>query len=210
MNSFISDPRAATVTATGPAEMAGDELIIVDRVTIDGQTIDFPRPLAGLPEYAAAAGAEAHAEELRPRLVEGLDERDVVPFQPNTPLVFDMRGAVATTVTAAMTGLEAYANHHMLRFESAPGSGVVDVGGEARPLADLRNLPINERYRDVLPVLLDTPIPTSEPWWPTLRRIQGLAALQRHAVDDPQERKGLEGKRSLAERIYTGEYRGAA
>lgn len=66
MNGFIADPRAATATAIGPAEMAGHELVIVDRVTIGGRTIDFPQPLAGLPEYKAAAEAEAQAEELRP------------------------------------------------------------------------------------------------------------------------------------------------
>jgi hypothetical protein len=190
--------------------MAGHELVIVDRVAIDGRLVDFPRPLPGLPEYSAAARAEAEAETLRPKLTEDLDERGDLPFQANTPLVFEMRGAAATTVTAAMTGLEAYANHHLSRFETEPGSGVINVAGEHRDLGELRSLPINERYKDVLPTLLDKTKPTSEPWWPTLRRVQGLAALQRHAVYDPQERKGLDGKRSLAERIYTGEYRGAA
>jgi len=210
VTSFVSDPRAATTTAVGPPEIAGHELVIIDSVTIDGRVIHFPRPLAGLPEYSAAAKAEADAEKLRPKLTEDLDERGNVPFQPNTPLVFEMRSAAATTVTAAMTGLEAYANHQLSRFETEPGSGVINVAGEHRDLRELRNLPINERYRDVLPTLLDKAKPTSEPWWPTLRRVQGLAALQRHSVYDPQERTGLDGKRSLAERVYTGEYRGAA
>jgi hypothetical protein len=131
-------------------------------------------------------------------------------FQPNTPLVFAMRGAAATAVTAAVTGLEAFANHHVLRFETEAGSGVIKVEGHERAIAELQNAPVNERYKDVLPKLLDKPRPTSEPWWPTLRRVQGLAVLQRHALYEPLERKGLDGKKTLAERIYGGEYRGVA
>lgn len=202
MSTYVPDPRAAATTTD-----EGEGLVVVDRVTIDGRVIDFPRPLPGAPEYAAVVAAEARAEELRPRLLEELDERHDPPWQPNTPLVLDMRGAAGTAVAGAITGMEAFANHHILR--TAP-SGTFTLGGEETTVEYALNMPVNERYKDVLPVLLEKPTPTSESWWQMFRRIQRLAVLQRHALYEPQGGKGLDGERSLAERIYNGEYRGAA
>jgi hypothetical protein len=202
MSPWVPDPRAAATTT-----MEGEGLVIVDRVTIDGRTIDFPRPLPGAPEYAAVVAAEARAEQLRPKLLEDLDERHDPPWQPNTPLVLDMRGAVGTAVTGAITGMEAFANHHILR--TVP-SGTFVLGGNEVTIEYALNMPVNERYRDVLPALLEKPKPTDDSWWQTFRRIQRLAVLQRHALYEPQSGKGLDGERSLAERIYNGEYRGAA
>lgn len=68
---------------------------------------------------------------------------------------------------------------------------------------------LDERYKLVLPELMNRPKPSSEPWWPVFRRIQGLAALTRHAIYEPVERSGLSGKKPLAERFYTGEYVGS-
>jgi hypothetical protein len=69
---------------------------------------------------------------------------------------------------------------------------------------------LDERYKLVLPLLLDRPKPSGESWWPVFRRAQGLAALTRHAVTEPVERGGLTGIRSLAERFCAGEHVGTA
>jgi hypothetical protein len=202
VSTYIPDPRAAASKTDD-----GDDVVIVDRVNISGRTIDFPRPLPGAPEYAAVISAEAKAETLRPKLLEGLDERQDVPWQPNTPLVLDMRGAAGTAVTGAITGMEAFANHHILR--SAPSETFI-LGDREVTVEHALNMSINERYSDVLPALLEKPKPTGEAWWQDIRRIQRLAVLQRHALYEPQSGKGLDGERSLAERVYNGEYRGAA
>lgn len=206
MSQFVPDPRAATATAVGgPPDLVGQELVIVDRVNIGGRTVDLPRPLPGVVEYAAVVRAETLAEELRPRLLQDLDERGPVPFQPNTPLVINMQGAAATAITSAVAGLEAFANHHITRMVTP--SSPAPIGA----LDELRNAPINERFADVLPALLECQRPTSEPWWPTLRRIQRLAVLQRHALTDPASgARGLPGGESpLVERVANGEYVGA-
>lgn len=202
LNTYIPDPRAAATSTVG-----GDDVVIADRVNIGGRVVDFPRPLPGAPDYAAVVAAEARAEELRPKLLEDLDERHDPPWQPNTLLVLDMRGAVGTAVSGAITGMEAFANHHILR--SAP-SGAFVVGDKEMTVEYAINMPINDRYSDVLPALLEKPKPTGKSWWQTFRRIQRLAVLQRHALYEPQGGKGLDGERSLAERIYNGEYQGAA
>src|SRR5437899_2374382 len=110
MSTYVPDPRVAATTTD-----KGDDVVIVDRVTVDGRTIDFPRPLPGAPEYTAVVAAEARAEDLRPKLLEDLDERHDPPWQPNAPLVLDMRGSAGTAVASAMTGMEAFANHHIYR-----------------------------------------------------------------------------------------------
>jgi hypothetical protein len=61
-----------------------------------------------------------------------------------------------------------------------------------------------------MPAVMGVPRPTQEPWWPTLRRIQGLAALDRHAVTEPTARSGLTGEKSLVQRFCDREYAGAA
>jgi hypothetical protein len=197
---YVSDPRAAISTDRG-------EVVMVDQVRIGGRPIEFPRPIPGAPEYAVVVAAEATADELRPRLLEGLDLRGEVPWQPNTRLVLDMRGAAGTAVTGAITGLEAFANHHILRTAA---SGTFVLGDREMTTEQAFAVPVNERYSEVLPVLLAKSRPTGERWWPIFRRIQALAVLQRHALHEPQRRKGLDRERSLAERIYNGEYRGAA
>src|SRR6266508_1812251 len=117
MAPYVPDPRAATATAVGgAADLVGDELVIVDRVNIGGQLVDLPRALPGVVEYAAVVRSEAAAEALRPRLLNDLDERGEIPFQPNAPLVIEMQGAAATAITSAAAGLEAFANHHITRF----------------------------------------------------------------------------------------------
>jgi hypothetical protein len=206
VTAFIPDPRIAATTST-----EGEELVIVDRVRIGDRIVDFPRPLPGAPEYAAVVAAEMRAEELRPRLLEDLDERSCEfgepPWQPNAPLVVNMRSSAGTAVAEAMTGMEAFANHHILR--AAP-SGSFSFREREFTVAEAFNLPINERYAEVLPQLILNTKPTQTPWWPVFRRIQRLAVLQRHALYEPQSGSGLTGARSLAERLYNGEYRGAA
>jgi hypothetical protein len=111
-------------------------------------------------------------------------------------------------VTGAITGMEAFANWHISRV-AAPAN-TVTIAGELRELDYVYNMPLNDRYADVLPELLAQPRPTQEPWWPKFRSIQALAVLHRHALYDSQERKGLSGERSLAERVCNGAYQGAA
>jgi hypothetical protein len=90
-------------------------------------------------------------------------------------------------------------------------TGTITYQGEAITPQDVRNrFSLDERYSLVLPALLDRARPTRTPWWQALRRVQALAALTRHAVTEPVERSGLVGERSLSERIYGGEYTGAA
>lgn len=202
VTAYVPDPRAATATTSeGPT-------VIVDRVTIADRVVDFPRPLPGAAEYASVVAAEARADALRPQLLEGLDERQEPPWQPNMPLVLDMRGAAGTAVAVAITGMEAFANHHILR--AAP-SGSFTIDAATATVEQAFDLPVNERYSDVLPPLLNKPRPTNEPWWSTFRRVQRLAVFQRHALYEPQgPGKGLVGEAPLAERLYNGEYVGAA
>jgi hypothetical protein len=73
----------------------------------------------------------------------------------------------------------------------------------------VRERSLDERYKIVLPELLGKPRPGNEPWWEVMRRIQGLAALTRHAIYEPIKRSGLTGEKQLVERLYEGEYVGA-
>lgn len=200
---YVTDPRAATTTALE----TGETIVRCERVHVGGREIDFPAFVPGAPEYAGVVAAEARAEAIRPKLFEGLDEGDPVPWQPNAPLVFDFRGAVASAVTGAITGMEAFANWHISRV-AAPSS-TVTVATVERELGYVYNMALTDRYADVLPELLGKPRPTREQWWSTFRAIQGLAVLHRHALYDPQTRQGLSGERSLAERVYSGAYQGA-
>jgi hypothetical protein len=110
-------------------------------------------------------------------------------------------------VTSAITGMEAFANWHISRV-AAPSTTVI-VAGEQRDLGYVYNMALNDRYAQVLPELLERPRPTGEPWWQKFRAIQALAVLHRHALYDPQQRRGLSGERSLAEHVYNRAYQGA-
>ncbi len=205
------DPRIAHAHVVGgPADLVGHTLVIVDVVNVDGREVHIPRPLAGVPELVACREAEARAEELRSRLLGTLVDQSPAPWQPDTTLVVEMRSAAETAVTSAVVGLEAFCSHHVLRHTD-PATGKVNHAGEQLTPQEVRDrFSLDERYKLVLPALLAKPKPTSEKWWQVLRRVQGLAALTRHAVTEPVQRSGLTGKRSLAERFYTGEHVGTA
>ena len=83
------------------------------------------------------------------------------------------------------------------------------VEGVEMTVKQARELSLHERYKVVLPDLYGRPRPGSEPWYQVLRRIQGLAALTRHAIYEPIKRPGLTGEKQLVERLYQGEYVGA-
>jgi hypothetical protein len=204
------DPRvAATTVVTGPADLVGNTLVRVEQVTITGQLVHLSASLPGVPQYVAVARAEAEANALWPRLMDGLDRRGPIPYQPDAAVVIDFQAAVGSAIAGAVTGLEAFASHHLGRF-AAPGQPVI-YNGKPHTLRELRDaFSLNQRYADVMPAVMGVPRPTQEPWWPTLRRIQGLAALDRHAVTEPTIRSGLNGEKSLVQRFCDREYAGAA
>lgn len=203
-----TDPRA-TITATFPDGTTAP-VFIADRVSVGRQTIDFPRPIPGIAEYAAVARAEAEAERLRAAVMQGLryGPDDPIPYQPDAILAMDFRASASTAVSVSVVGLEAFANHHIGRAYDE--GGAVVYNGVTYELDGARDLWLNERYSAVLPSILNRPPPKQEQWWQILRRVQALAALTRHSITEAVERNGLSGKRSLAERMYRGEYRGAA
>lgn len=205
------DPRIAHAhVVAGPEDLVGDTLLILDVVHIDGRAVHIPRLLAGVPELVACRESEHRADELRERLLGTLVEQDPALWQPDTSLVIEMRSAADTAVTSAVVGLEAFCSHHVLRHLDQE-TGTVRYGSEELTPQEVRNrFSLDERYKLVLPALLDRPRPTHTKWWPVLRRVQAMAALTRHAVTEAVERSGLVGARSLAERIYGGEYSGAA
>jgi hypothetical protein len=218
-NPLISSARVVD----GPPDIAspGDEIVIVNAVNVDGVGLTIPKALPGLTDYVAAANAEERANELRPRLTQGLDPKGgSLPYQPDAELVFEYLGAATAAAGSAVVGLEAFANHHVARFVAPPSfdengdevgpTPTIQFVGNTRSFRELVDISLNERYADVLPVLLDKPSPTSEPWWPVLRRIQGIAALDRHGVIGAVARKGLEGKKQLVQRLCDREYRGAS
>jgi hypothetical protein len=51
----------------------GDELVRVEQVQIDGQSVVLPAAIPGVSEYIAAAQAEAEADRLRPLLTVKMD-----------------------------------------------------------------------------------------------------------------------------------------
>ena len=203
------DPRIAHAeVVSGPPDIVGDTLVIVDVVTLDGEAVHIPRPLAGVPELVAVAEAEKKAELLRQRLVSTLVDQGPAKWQPDTTLVVEMRAAAETAVTSAVVGLEAFSSHHVARHVDQE-TGNVTYHSEQLTPQDVRELySLDQRYKLVLPELMSRPKPSGKSWWQVLRRVQGLAALTRQAIDEPVERSGLTGKRTLAERLYTGEFIG--
>lgn len=210
---YRDDPRIATSTVIGgPPDLVGSGLVICDEVTINGRYANVPRPLPGVTEYVAVARAEARADELLKQLLGTLVPVDNPPalWQPDATLVVEMRAAAETVVTSAVVGLEAFASHHVRRLVTDPGVGTIAYDGEEVTPQEIRNrFSLDERYKVVLPKLLGRSSPAQTSWWPLFRGVQGLAALTRHAIDEPIKRSGLEGEKPLAERFYTGEYRGA-
>jgi hypothetical protein len=218
---MATDPRAAFTTVTdGPADLIGDEVMVATRVFVDGMELHLPKALPGVLEYVTVAHAEHQANELRPTLWRDLDYRGPAPYQPDATRVFEFLASAGTAVASAATGLEAFANHHLARIcppptDDANGDLVgpeatVPVFGEPLTFRQLTDKPLNERLGKILPELTQAPRPTSEPWWPKLRQIQTLAALNRHGITDPVRRKPLEGVKSLVQRLCDREYAGAA
>jgi hypothetical protein len=204
-----ADPRAASSTILGgPPDLAGDEILRLEPVTLNGEQIAVPAALPGAPEYRTVFRAEQAADRLLTEIAENLDTRGQIPTA-DVRLALDFRDVAGTAVASAAVGLEGFANFHLQRLVT-PDEEVTLSDGEAYTLDQLRNMRLNDRYRLVLPNLMDRPRPTSEDWWRDFRRIQSLSALQRHAITEPHSRKGLDGERSLAQRIYGAEYRGAA
>lgn len=202
------DPRIASATVTGgPEDLIGHDLVIVDEFRYKGEVVHIPRPLAGVPEFVAVAEAEVKADELREQLLTTLVDQGPAKWQKDTTLVVEMRAAAESAVITAAVGLEAFSNHHVLRAAD-PETGVVVIGDEQTTAAEVRELSLDERYKRTLPALLGVGNPAGKQWWQVLRRVQALAALTRHAVQEPVERNGLSGERSLAERYYLGEYQG--
>jgi hypothetical protein len=173
---------------------------------VDGTALFIPKLLPGVAEYVTVAHAEAEANRLHGRLLDGIDDlermhwngRDI-PYQPSADAVeFVVTGG--TVVTTAAAGLEAYANHHVATYcapQTYDGDGnavgpaqTVDVLGETLTFRELADKPVNERLGSYLPELKGIAPPTSEKWWPKLRQIQALAALNRHGITDGVKRKG--------------------
>lgn len=200
------DPRITSARATG-GEFAGDHFVKVDVVRYQGEVIHIPHPLPGVPQFVAVAEAEVKADDLRERMLTTLVDQGPARWQPDTTLVVEMRAAAESAVISAVVGLEAFSNHHVLRFAD-PQTGELKVGEEQTTAAVIRELSLDERYKRTLPTLLSVGNPAGKQWWQVLRRVQALAALTRHAVEEPVERSGLSGERSLAERYYLGEYQG--
>jgi hypothetical protein len=197
--SALNEPRAASARVVGgPPDLLGEEIVRVENVTINGNHLLVPQALPGASEYATVFRSEVEADRLLTEVLDtdNVDYRGAIPSADIT-LAMSFRETAGTAVASAATGLEAFANFHIGR-----------VVPSEKEQAELRNRRLNERYAEDLPAILDKPRPTDERWWPMFRQIQGLAALQRHGVTGPQTRKGLEGKRSLNQRLYGREYQG--
>jgi hypothetical protein len=218
---MATDPRAASVTVKdGPPDLIGNELVIVTPVFIDGIELHLPKALPGVLEYVAVAHAEEQANQLHATLLDDLDHRGPAAYQPDAGRGFDFLVAAGTAVASAATGLEAFANHHLAGIcppqrydENGDPSGpepAIMVFGESLTFRKLADKPLNERLGKILPELKQIPRPTSQPWWPKLRQIQTLAALNRHGITDPVKRKPLDGVKSLPQRLCDREYAGAA
>jgi hypothetical protein len=203
------DPRVtASKVVAGPEDLVGQHIVAVDSMIYEGEEIHVPRLLPGVPEFVAVAEAEAKAEELRHRLLSTLSEARGGRWQSDTTLVVEMRSAGASAVINAVVALEAFASHHVRR-KADPQTEIVDVAGTPTTIREIRELSIDECYKRVLPAVTGVKNPAGKSWWQVLRRVQALAALTRHAIDEPVTRSGLTGERSLAERYYRGEYAGA-
>lgn len=202
------DPRVtASKVVAGPDDLVGHHIVAVDSMVYEGEEIHLPRLLPGVPEFVAVTEAEAAADELRERIFSTLSDAKGGRWQTDTTLVVQMRGAAASAVINAVVGLEAFANHHVRR-RADPKTEAVDVAGRLMTVAEIRELSLDVRYKRALPAVLGVKNPAGKSWWQFLRRVQALAALTRHAIDEPVTRNGLTGKRSLSERYYRGEYAG--
>jgi hypothetical protein len=197
---MATDPRAAFVNVMdGPPDLIGHELVIVTPVTIDGTELHLPKALPGLLEYVTVAHAEAQANGLRATLLRDLDHRGPAPYQPDAARCFEFLSAAGSAVAS-----------YNAMGDPVGAEPTVVVFGEELTFRQLTNKPLNERLGEIIPELKGAPRPTSEPWWPKLRQIQGLAALNRHGITDPTTRKGLVGVKSLTQRLCDREYAGAA
>jgi hypothetical protein len=205
----FTDPRAASSTVIdGSADLIGDEVVKVEPVVLDGETIFVPAGLPGAPEYRAVLRAEQTADALRAEIVDSLDRRGELPVA-NITLALDFRDTAGTAVASGAVGLESYANFHLERLVPN-GQGGELADGKEYSLRQLRSLPLSERFSKALPGLLHCAPPTDQPWWEALRRVHALAVLQRHAINEPHKRKGLRGESGFLQRLYAAEYRGTA
>lgn len=209
MTESFRDPRAATSEVIeGPPDLVGP-VEIFRPFTIDGREVAVPVPLPGVPEYVTVARAEDEANQFRARLLDDLDESNQqMAYQNDPEVTFGFYASAGTTVSEAIVGLESFANHllggHFDQQET------FELGERSYSRSEVYNKPLNERFSDFLPILRQVERPTNQGWWPTLRRIQGLAALKRHGVYEPVKRSGLEGEKELTQRFLDLEYRGAA
>jgi hypothetical protein len=193
----VIDPRAASSKVlAGPTDLVGEEIVPIELIEVDGVTVGVPRLMPGAAEWATVSAAEATAEAYRDAALGQLDHRGKVPCLDISAAV-SFRLNAGTAVASAGVGLEAYANFHLDR-----------LAGETAAAAAER--PLNERYADDLPTIFGVDPPTRESWWPAFRRVQSLAALQRHAIERPVRKRGLVGEKSLNQRFYDREYAGAA
>ena len=191
------DPRAASSKVlAGPADLVGEEIVPIDQVEVDGLTVGVPRLMPGAAEWATVRAAEVSADAYREAALGELDHRGNIPCLDISAAV-NFRLNAGTAVASAGVGLEAYANFHLDR-----------LAGETASVAAERRL--NERYAEELPSIFGVDPPTQESWWPAFRRVQSLAALQRHAIERPVRKRGLVGEKSLSQRFYDREYAGAA
>jgi len=195
--SVAIDPRAASSTIlAGPTDLVGDEIVPISLVEVDGITVGVPRLMPGAAEWATVRATEASADAYREAALGQLDRRGQIPCVDISAAV-NFRLNAGTAVASAAVGFEAYANFHLDRLS-------------AQTAADAAERPLNERYAEELPALFGVDPPTQEDWWPAFRRVQSLAALQRHAVERPSTKNGLVGEKSLSQRFYDREYAGAA
>jgi hypothetical protein len=208
MAEAFRDPRHATSEVVeGPEDLRGPVEIFRPFV-IEGREVALPAPLIGVSEYVAVARAETEANSLRERLLENLDVSDPqIAYQNDPAMTFGFYAAAGTAVSEAIVGLEAFANRllgsHFDQHET------LEIDDRVYSRRDARNKPINERLSDLLPRVRQVDRPTLEDWWPTFRRIQGLAALKRHGVYEALTRSGLTGEKEFIQRLIDGEYRGA-
>ncbi|HXS34634.1 MAG TPA: hypothetical protein VN758_12755 [Solirubrobacterales bacterium] len=165
-------------------------------VEIDGITVGVPRLMPGAAEWATVSAAEASADAYREAALRQLDRRGQIPCVDISAAV-NFRLNAGTAVASAGVGLEAYASFHLDRLS-------------AETAAAAAKRPLNERYAEELPALFGVDPPTKEDWWPAFRRVQSLAALQRHGVERPVKKSGLVGEKTLNQRFYDREYVGAA
>jgi hypothetical protein len=155
-----------------------------------------PKLMPGAAEWATVSAAEASADVYRETALAQVDRRGQVPCLDISAAI-NFRLNAGTAVASAGVGLEAYANFHLDRLTRQTAAAAAER-------------PLNERYAEELPTMFGVDPPTQESWWPAFRRVQSLAAPQRHAIERPAKKRGLEGEKSLNQRFYDREYAGAA